>query len=319
MREPTEPAEIVLTIGHSPDPDDAFMWWPLGDASADPPVEPRIDTGPFRFVPVAEDIEALNRRAIERGDLDVTACSMHAYAHIAGRYRLTACGSSMGDGYGPKLLTAEPPPVGDGPDADPREFLTRPGVTVAIPGEHTSAFLTLQLLTGSSPEAPTIRRRVMHFADIPRAVAAREVEVGLVIHEAQVTFADQGLHLLADLGAWWKSETGLPLPLGGNAVRRDLDERFGVGTTGRLAGVLRASLDAALADRPAAMAHAMRFAQAGATPEQADHFVDLYVNRLTLDAGERGRRAVETLLARAHAAGLCPDPGPIDFAGSEPP
>jgi len=193
---PTDP--IDLTIGHSPDPDDAFMWWPLGDAGKD--IHPAIDTGRFRFHPVAEDIEKLNRRAIDTGDLDITACSMHAYAHIAGRYALTACGASMGDGYGPKVVAKDPHPIA---------WLGEPGVRIAIPGRRTTAFLTLRLMVGrdvETVEAP--------FERIIELVASGEVDAGVVIHEAQLTYADQGLSLIADLGSWWTGEPGLPSPEG---------------------------------------------------------------------------------------------------------
>lgn len=280
---------IELTLGHSPDPDDAFMWWPLGVPALG--MAPAIDTGRFRFTPVAADIHELNLRAAERGDLDVTALSVYALAHVSDCYAMTRFGSSMGDGYGPKVLSVSPR------DAS---WLGGAGVRIGVPGEKTSAFLALRLMLGRDFEY-----RVMGFREIIPALLRGEVDAGLVIHEAQVTYQNEGLHLVADLGAWWKGETGLPLPLGANAVRRDLDARFGVGTTAGVSGVLRASIEYALAHRERGLDYAMRFA--GDTPrELADRFIGLYVNELTRDMGERGEGGVRRLMEMASAAGLIP-------------
>lgn len=281
--------DIRLTIGHSPDADDAFMWWPLGNASAGEAAE--IDCEGFAFTPIAEDIEALNRRAQETGDLDITAMSFAAWARVADRYALTSSGASMGTGFGPKLVSAEPMSTDD---------LQRESVRFAIPGVRTSAFLTLRLLLGREPE-----HEAMSFDRVIPAVLSGEADAGLVIHEAQVTFADEGLHLVEDLGVWWERETGLPLPLGANAIRRDLDDRFGDGTCTRLSRVLRRSIEHSMAHRARSLDVAQRFA-----PEQSresiDRFVALYVNELTIDMGASGSAAVRRLLDEAADAGLLP-------------
>lgn len=297
------PQGTTLTLGHSPDPDDAFMWWPLGDVATG--AEPRIDTRGFRFRTVADDIEALNRRAIEAGDLDITALSFHAFAHAHERYALTRCGASFGDGYGPKIVSRAPMSV---------QGLRDRSVSIAIPGERTTAYLTMRLMLGDVVP----KTIAMPFHRIVEAVKLGEVDAGIVIHEAQLTFADAGLHLVVDLGAWWHSETGLPLPLGANAIRRDLDARHGGGGAGtmvRLAAVLRDSIAYAKAHRGAGLAIAGGFAQPGTTAEQADRFVAMYVNDLTLDAGERGERAVAELMRRGQARGLVPLVGDVRMVG----
>ena len=287
---------IDLTIAHSPDPDDAFMWRALGDAGAG--VDPLIDTGPFRFRAQTDDIESLNKRAVEVGDLDITAISFHTYAHIAQRYVLTSCGASMGIGYGPKVVAREDHPI---------DWMRTPGLRIATPGANTTAHLTLRLLLGQEFDAMEVE-----FDRIIDVVAEGSADVGVVIHEGQLTFGDQGLRLVVDLGTWWMEQTGLPLPLGGNAVRRDIDDRFGEGTLTHLAGVLRASLDHALAHRDEGLAHAGQFGR-GISDERNDEFVRLYVNDLTLDAGEEGRLAVQQLLQWAARAGLSPDPGVVQM------
>lgn len=292
----------TLTLAHSADADDAFMWWPLGDAGASPAVEPAIDTGGFRFVPIAGDIEAFNRRAVERGDLDITAISMRAYPEVRARYALTSCGCSMGDGYGPRVIARQAMGFAD---------LLDPARAIAIPGERTTAFLALRLLLGATP-----RFVALPFDQVIPAVRAGRADAGLVIHEAQITFAEARLHLVADLGALWKQRTGLPLPLGGNAIRRDLDERFGPGTLGRVTAVLARSIRHALDHRSHGLEHARRLpgGMSGTMAvEDVDRYVGLYVNDLTLDAGERGRAAIELLLNKGHEAGFCPDPGPIEL------
>lgn len=308
---------IELTLAHSPDPDDAFMWWPLtgmvdrdGGPLPGKQGRPALDTGPFRFRAVPADIETLNRRAVADGDLDITALSARAYADAAGRYLLTACGASFGEGYGPKVVCRA--------DASLRceGCLRPPAVRIAIPGRRTTAFLTLGLLLGLDRSSDLSRFVELPFDRIIGAVAAGEVDAGLIIHEGQLTFADAGLRQIVDVGVWWKERTGLPLPLGVNAVRRDLDERFGAGTTVAVGGLLRASLDHALAHRRDALSYAMSFAMGNegggaVTPERVDRFVEMYVNDLTVDMGERGREAIRRLLAEGAAAGLCPDPGPI--------
>ncbi len=297
----THDTPITLTLAHSPDPDDAFMWWPLGDI--DTGIAPKIDTGGFRFRTVADDIEALNRRAIEVGDLDITAMSFHAFAHCADRYALTRCGSSFGDNYGPKIVARAP----IGP-----ERLRDPHLVIAIPGERTTAYLTTRLMLGDF-EPRTV---AMPFHRIIEAVRTGEVDAGIVIHEAQLTFADVGLHLVVDLGTWWHAETGLPMPLGANAILRDVDTRFGAGTMDRVARVLRASIEFAAAHRSDGLAIAGGFAQPGTTAAQADRFIAMYVNELTLDAGERGERAVAELMARGSARGFIPRIGDVNMVGA---
>lgn len=268
----------TIHVAHSPDSDDAFMFYAL---AAD-----KLDTGDLRYEHELSDIQSLNERAL-RGELEVTAVSIHAYAHMADRYALLASGSSMGDGYGPRLVSRTPKP------ADPRAALA--GVRVAVPGLLTTAYLALKLYQ------PEITPLVMPFDQIDAAVAAGEVEVGLLIHEGQLTYADDGLQLWTDLGAWWLEETGLPLPLGGNVVRRDL----GTEVIRQVARDLRASIEYALAHRADALAHARQFNR-GIGDERTDAFVGMYVNAWTVDYGPRGRQAVQLLLDRAHQAGLVP-------------
>ena len=277
-RDHTADTRPTLTIGHSPDPDDAFMWWPLDGV---------IDTGRFRFRAVPEDIETLNRRAVEVGDLDITAISMHTYASVHDRYALTSSGASVGDGFGPKIVARQ------GHD---RAWLKTPGLTIAIPGERTTAYLAARLCIGRA-----FGFVVMPFETIMGAVADGSVDAGVIIHEGQLTYGESGLSLIADLGAWWKERTGMPLPLGANAVRRDLDGRFGAGTMREVSGILGRSIGHALAHRAEGVAHAGRFAR-GLPDETTDEFISMYVNELTVDLGELGA-----------GAGLCPDPGVIDL------
>jgi 1,4-dihydroxy-6-naphthoate synthase len=276
---------MLIRVAHSPDSDDAFMFYPLASG--------QIDTGDLEYSHELQDIETLNRRALE-GELEVTAVSIHAYAHLAHRYALLASGCSMGDGYGPRLVSKVPAP------ADPRAELA--GMRVAIPGTLTTAFLALKLYQ------PAVDPVVIPFDRIEEAVLRDEVPVGLLIHEGQLTFADQGLHLWTDLGAWWLAETGLPLPLGGNVVRRDL----GPAIIKQVARDLKASIELALADRSAALAHARRFSR-GLSDERTDTFVGMYVNHWTVDYGSRGRSAVQLLLDRGHQAGVIPRRVAVEF------
>ena len=291
----------VLRLGHSPDPDDAFMWWPLLEIGGE---GPRLDTGRFRFQAVAEDIESLNRRS-ERADLEITAMSCAQYPYVRDRYALTSCGASLGDAYGPKLVSKRPMSADD---------LRSPDVVLAVPGLRTTAFAVVSLLLGGR----AFRHEVVPFDEIIGRVAAGEYAAGLVIHEGQLTYEDAGLHLIEDLGAWWSREHGVPLPLGVNAIRRDLEPRHGAGTLGEVTGLLRRSVEYALAHREESLAHALAFAR-GMAAEVADEFVRLYVNRWTVDFGPSGRGAVRTLLGALHRAGLAPDPGEIAFVAASTP
>lgn len=294
----------ILTLAHSPDPDDAFMWWPLGDALNGR--APEIDTRGLRFTTVALDIESLNIRAIERADLDITAMSAHAYAHAKDRYAITATGASMGDGYGPKLVAKRAVSLDD---------LRAGRATIAIPGTRTSAFLTLRLMLGSE-----LNTRVVDFEKIIDEVAAGRADVGLVIHEGQLTFGDDGLVEVADLGAWWKERTGLPLPLGLNVARRELAARLapthGGGAMRTLAAVLKDCVAHAMARREEGLAVAMGYGR-GISKERTDRFVNMYVNDLTVDMGEPGAAAIRRFLDEGAKAGLCPEPGPVDVIRPE--
>jgi len=276
----------TIRIAHSPDSDDAFMFYALAEG--------KLETGDLRYVHELSDIESLNRRALA-GELEVSAISIHAYAYVADRYALLGSGASMGDGYGPRLVSRAPAP------ADPRAALE--GRRIGVPGKLTTAYLALKLFQPAFTEA------ILPFDRIEDAVQAGEVDAGLLIHEGQLTFADQGLSLWTDLGAWWLAETGLPLPLGGNVVRRDL----GAAVTRQIARDLRASIVYGLEHRAPALAHAKRFNR-GLTDERTDAFVGMYVNEWTVDYGPRGRAAVERLLAEGHRAGVIPRRVAVEFA-----
>lgn len=284
----------VLRLGHSPDPDDAFMWWPLLERDGAPPP---VESPRFRFVTVSADIQALNERAMAgEDDLEITAISVATYPRVAERYALTACGSSVGDGYGPKIVARHPMPV---------EELQ--GKHVAIPGLGTTAYMAARLLLGTE-----FTPGVVPFKEIPRRVAAGEFDAGIVIHEGQLTFQEEGLTLVEDLGRWWHARTGLPLPLGANAVCRALDERYGPGTCAHVAGVLERSVRYAMDHRDESVRYAMAFAP-GMAEEVADEFIRMYVNAWTLDYGPVGRRAVHELLQQAAEAGLVPPVHAPDF------
>ena len=277
----------TIHVAHSPDSDDAFMFYALA--------EHKLDTGDLRYVHELADIETLNQRA-QSGELEVSAVSIHAYAYLADRYALLASGSSMGDGYGPRLVSRRPRPD------DPRACIA--GLRVGVPGLRTTAYLALKLYQ------PDIEAVVIPFDRIGAAVEAGTVDVGLLIHEGQLTYADDGFELWQDLGAWWLAETGLPLPLGGNVVRRDL----GPALTAQIARDLRASIEYALAHRAPALAHASRYNR-GIGEEKTDRFVGMYVNQWTVDYGERGRAAVRLLLDRAFEAGIIPYRVAVEFVG----
>jgi 1,4-dihydroxy-6-naphthoate synthase len=267
-----------LVLAHSPDSDDAFMFYGLR-ANA-------VDTEGVSYTHTLADIETLNRRAMA-GELAITAVSFHAYAYLADRYILLPHGASFGDGYGPCVVARR----GDGP----RTLAALAGARVAIPGLLTSAAMTLALYAkGATPV-------VMPFDRVGEAVNAGEVDAGVVIHEGQLTWKDEGFHLVADLGAVWKGETGLPLPLGGNVVRRDL----GADLVARVSRALGRSIEYALAHREDALTDAMRFAR-GLSREKADRFVGMYVNDWTRSYGPEGREAVRLFLRRGHEAGILP-------------
>ena len=272
----------TLTLGHSPDPDDAFMFYALAKGL--------IETGDLQFEHILQDIETLNQRA-RRGELDITALSFHAYAYVADRYALLTCGASMGERYGPLVVASEPMILSD-----------LPGCRVAVPGPLTTAFLVLRLAVGDFPHV------VMPFDRILGAVAKGEADAGLIIHEGQLTYARLGLHRVADLGEWWYGETGLPLPLGVNGVRKDLGRPL----MERIARLIRASIDYGLAHRAEAVRHALGYAR-DIDETLADRFVAMYVNKYTVDLGERGRQAVAELLDRAYAGGLIPHSVTCEF------
>ena len=275
----------TIRVGHSPDSDDAFMFYALTHG--------KLDTGGLHFVHQLEDIETLNRRALG-GELEVSAVSIHAFAHLAERYALLASGCSMGDRYGPTLIAREPMTLND-----------LAGRTIAIPGRLTTAYLALQLCLGK--DVPV---EVVPFDRILPAVAEGRAEVGLIIHEGQLYYGDKGLHKVVDLGQWWFEQTGLPLPLGGNVVRKDLGDEL----VQRIARLLKASIQYALDHRQEALDYALRYAR-DLDPALADRFVGMYVNEWTLDYGPRGREAVRTLLGRASVAGLFPGTIDVQFVG----
>jgi len=273
---------VKISLAHSPDSDDAFMFYGLARG--------KVDTDGLEIAHVMGDIESLNRAARE-GRHEVTAISFHAYPYVAASYALMPCGGSIGDGYGPLVV---------GRDAiDPAGIGDR---VVAVPGTLTTAYLALKLF------APAARTRVVPFDLILDEVAAGRADLGLVIHEGQLTYGGQGLRKVIDLGAWWKEETGLPLPLGGNAVRRDLGPEL----MARLTRLVRETVRYSLDHRQEALEYAMTFAR-GMAPGIADRFVGMWVNDMTLDCGERGRRAVQVLLDRGHEAGIIPNRVKTDF------
>lgn len=314
---------MSLTLAHSPDPDDAFMWWPL-TGKIEPPsspwqatdsvvharvaVPPPLDTGPLRFLALPADIEALNRRAVSRGDLEITALSVRTWADLQDRYVITSCGASFGDGFGPRLVARS-----DDARVNCHNCLRPPTMRIAIPGRRTTAFLMLGLVLGLRPDSPTNRFVEMPFDQIIGAVARAEVDAGLVIHEGQLAFGDAGLKLVLDVGQWWKQRTGLKLPLGVNAVRRDLD-RHGPGTLSRVADLLRQSVRYSMDRWDESVAYTSPFAAenarrgGGPAPslQRLDEYCRMYVSRETADMGDEGREAIRRLLSEGAAAGLCP-------------
>jgi 1,4-dihydroxy-6-naphthoate synthase len=278
--------DLTLRLGHSPDPDDAFMFYGLA--------KNLIPTGRYHFEHVLQDIQTLNQRAM-RGELEITAISIHAYPYVAKQYALTSCGSSMGDKYGPMVIATKPMQLSD-----------LRGKTIAIPGELTTAFLTLQLCIGKSGQ--TFQHIIVPFDEISAYVRSGEADAGLIIHEGQLTYQRLGLHLIVDLGQWWHEQTGGPLPLGGNCIRKDL----GVTVMQEVTDILKKSIQFSLDHRAEAVQYSLAFGR-DLDRNLADRFVGMYVNHWTLDYGPRGREAISLLLKRGAAAGLVPDAGEIEY------
>lgn len=280
-------AQTTLTLGHSPDPDDAFMFYGLA--------KELIPTHGFRFQHILQDIQTLNERAT-RGELDITAVSIHAYAYVSDKYALLPSGASMGDGYGPMLVA--------------KQKFSREEVAkrrIAVPGTMTSAFLALQLWLGKP--ASKFDYLVVPFDQIFQAVREGRAEVGLIIHEGQLTYQNEGLVVCADLGVWWGSETsGLPLPLGGNVIHK----RFAPDVRRQISDVLTASIQFSLDHRPEAVQHALQYAR-DMGRDLADKFVGMYVNHWTLDYGEKGRESIRRFLGRAFESGLIPHRQELEF------
>lgn len=266
---------IDIHLAHSPDADDAFMFYALATG--------KVDSGPYRFHHHLEGIEQLNQAAAQ-GRFEVTAVSIHAYAYLHDRYALLNTGASMGEGYGPLVVSMSELALRD-----------LPGLVVAVPGLQTSAYLALKLME------PGIVPKVMPFDRIMEEVIAGGVPAGLLIHEGQLSYRRHHLHQVVDLGEWWRQATGLPLPLGGNAIRRDL----GPQAMAEISGILAASIRYGLEHRDEALAYALGFGR-GLSAAEGDRFVSMYVNDRTLDYGEDGRKAVQEFLDRGYAAGLIP-------------
>ena len=284
----------LLTLGHSPDPDDAFMFYALA--------EHKIDTRGWQFEHILQDIQTLNERAT-RGELQISAISIHAYAHMLDKYALLPCGASMGDGYGPMFVAKTRDGLSDNPRlGEVRDWLRTK--RIAVPGKMTSAYLAMQLAIG---ECETV---VVPFDEIFAAVQSGRADVGLIIHEGQLTYTDENLVCILDLGVWWKIKTGLPLPLGGNVIRKDIAPA----DRSEINAILRESIDYGLKHRAAGVAHSMPLAR-GLDTTLADKFIGMYVNELTLDYGDTGRAAIRKFLGMAHTAGLIPAPVELEFVG----
>ena len=279
--------QTTLTLGHSPDPDDAFMFYALA--------KDLIPADGFRFQHILQDIQTLNERAT-RGELDISAVSVHAYAYVSDKYALLPSGASMGDGYGPMLVA--------------KQKFSRAeiaGKKIAVPGTMTSAFLALQLWLGKP--AKEFNYVVVPFDQIFRAVKSNQADVGLIIHEGQLTYKNEGLVVCEDLGVWWNGQNdGLPLPLGGNVIHK----RFPADTRRAISGILTASIQYSLDHRPEAVQHALQFAR-DMGRDLADQFVGMYVNHWTLDYGERGRESIRRFLGQAFEKGLIPHRQELEF------
>ena len=288
------PYPEVITLGHSPDPDDAFMFYALA--------ENKIDTHGYRFEHILQDIETLNQRAM-RGELHITAISIASYAYVLDKYALLPTGASMGDGYGPLIIARAGEPALPDPGAGVEAIRAWLGERkIAVPGVHTSAFLALRLYL------PDFEYEAVPFDQIFDAVQSGRADAGLIIHEGQLTYGRDGFVKILDLGEWWLGATGLPLPLGGNVVRKDLEREV----RRELSDILRASIDYGLAHREAAVAHSMPLAR-GLDVPTTDRFIGMYVNDFTRDYGERGRRAIHEFLGAASEHGFIPAPVGLEF------
>ncbi|MDH3494627.1 MAG: ABC transporter substrate-binding protein [Acidobacteriota bacterium] len=272
----------TITVAHSPDSDDAFMFYGLATN--------KLETDGLKFEHTLKDIQSLNEDA-RQGVFDVTAISFHAYCYVADKYALLPHGASIGDNYGPILVAKEPRPVEE-----------IPGMKIAIPGELTSAFLAMRIFNGE------FEYEIVPFDEIIDAVKKGSVDAGLLIHEGQLFYKEFGLDKILDLGEWWFEETGLPLPMGGNVIRRDLGEEL----MREVSGHLKRSIEYSMENREDALAYAMQFAR-DMPLELADRFVAMWVNDLTLDYGDRGREAVRLLLDRGFEAGIIPEKVEVDF------
>jgi 1,4-dihydroxy-6-naphthoate synthase len=289
----------TFTLGHSPDPDDAFMFYAIA--------KDKIDLRGYRFEHRLEDIQTLNERA-RRGELHISAISIHAYAYVADKYALLPCGASMGDGYGPLVVRKRSTPNAERPTSNEdsvdhsgaREFLG--GKKIAVPGEMTSAFLVLQLFLGE------FKFTVVPFDRIFDAVENASVDAGLVIHEGQLTYARSGFEKIVDLGEWWKRQTGLPLPLGGNVVRKDIPPPV----RRDFSEIIRESIEYGLTHRDEAVAYSLAYAR-DMNSQLASKFIGMYVNDFTRDYGEIGRSAIRRFLADAHSKGYIDVPIKPDF------
>ncbi len=273
----------TLSVGHSPDPDDAFMFYALAHN--------KIPTGNLAFAHELQDIETLNRRCLKQ-ELDISAISLHAFAYLSDKYALLSSGCSMGDRYGPMVVAKKAYTIDE-----------LKNLRIAVPGTLTTAFLSLSLLLGSK-----FQYEIVPFDEILNAVEQGKVDAGLIIHEGQLTFQNQGLKLVVDLGVWWYEKTGLPLPLGGNVVRKDL----GADIISEASRLIRESIHYGLDNRKEALAYALQYGRDLDTG-LADKFVGMYVNDWTVDYGEKGRKAVQLLLTEGHKAGVIPHPVSVEF------
>jgi len=279
------PEKMPIQLGHSPDPDDAFMFYGLATGA--------MDSGPYQFQHILQDIQTLNERAM-KAELEVTAISLHAYPYVSKNYALTACGCSMGDNYGPMIVAKKPFTIEELKDK-----------RIAIPGTMTTAFLAASIILGKG-----FRNVVKPFDEILQYVEAGHADAGLIIHEGQLTYQTRGLVCCLDLGKWWMEQTGLPLPLGGNVIRRDL----GMPRMLEITAILKKSIEFSLAHRKEAVEYSLKFGR-DLNASLADEFVGMYVNKWTVDYGVRGREAVNRLLDEGAKIGMVPKCTPVEFIG----